>query len=170
MAKKLNKFSRSIAPGRGGEKFRRAGKLFDRAVIFYMVLVVAAVLVGMRGEYDLSSPGNSGFAVNFLMLPAYLPLLLIDGIACCFGHSILPKVGQEVFAFGVCDILLALCSWGGVRLAAARNQRVSILRTGRIFVLIMVVWGVFQLGCSVVRFACSKSSLSVKSSLIQDHK
>lgn len=160
MAKKIKKFSGEASPRRTGEKFRRAGVAFNRIVMVYIFLVLAAVLAGSAGDYDLSKVSTNGFAICFLLLPAYLPLLIIDGIAMCFGSTIFTDAGHEVFILGVCDIFIALNVWWIVRFAAMRRQSVNILRTAKVFVLIMVCWGVLQLLFSLIQFSREKSSFS----------
>ena len=81
MAKKIKKFSSDIAvPRRNSEKFRRAGRLFDRAIIAYVLLVILSAITGSHGHYELQNAADNGFAVCFLLLPAILPLMLAGGI------------------------------------------------------------------------------------------
>lgn len=160
MAKKIKKFVKDAAPRRSGEKYRRAGRAFDRMIIAYMLLIVAAVLIGLQGDYDLSRQSANGFAICFLLLPAYLPLLIIDAVAVCFGTSIIPDIGQEVYILGICDIFIVLNIWWIVRFFAMRKQSVSVLRTAKTFVMIMVCWGVLQLLFAMVQFSREKSCFS----------
>lgn len=161
MAKKIKKFSSDIAsPRRNSEKFRRAGRLFDRTMIAYIVLVIIAMAVGGCGEYELQSVSDNGFAVCFLFLPAILPLAIIGGIGSLFGcpGQIVP--GQEVFLLGICDLILAVTVWLVIRGISWKKQSTSMLRTAKIFTLIMVVWGAFQIGCSMMHFVWDRSGFT----------
>ena len=155
MAKKLKKFSRDLnASRRGGEKMRRAVKQFNREMIIYIILVIIAVFCSMvgSGEYDLSSPNANGFSLIYLLLPAYLPLLIIGTICSIAGMPLTAVPGQEAVLLGVCDILLALNAWWIIRFIAAKKQSASLLRSARVFALIMICWGIFQIFCSVVDY------------------
>ena len=162
MAKKIKKFSRNInSPRRGGEKFNRAMRQFTIAVILYIVLVLIAMVIGGNaGEYDLSKPSFGGFAVIFLLFPAYLPLMIAGGIAGILGGGVYADCGGETLLLGGCDIFIAVNVWWIIRLAALKKQSTSFLRSARIFVLIMVYWGIFQIGCSLFFLAWQKSSFN----------
>ena len=161
MAKKIKKFTRNIdSPRRGGEKMRRAARGFNRAIICYMLLVAAAVVCGMNGNYDLSNPSLNGFAICFLLLPAYLPLFILGTLGAAFGVPITDACGHEVILLGICDLLLAFSVWWMIRIAAARKQSASLLKNSRTFVLIMVYWGIFQLACCMIQLLWLKSGLN----------
>ena len=161
MAKKIKNFSgENSSARRGGEKIRRAARLFNRSIIYYIILVVLAVLCGRSGAYDLSNPSPNGFAICFLMLPAYLPLFIIGALGALIGVPLAEACGQEVILFGICDLLLAVNAWWIIRLAATRKQSAALLRNSRIFVMILVYWGLFQLGCCLIQLIWSKSGLS----------
>ncbi|MBE6364647.1 MAG: hypothetical protein E7053_02710 [Lentisphaerae bacterium] len=163
MAKKIKKFTRNIgeAPRRGGEKMRRAAKQLRYAVIAYIILVCLAALVGVTGKYQFSEPSVNGFALCFLVLPAYLPLLFIGCICRLLGCPVSAIPGQEAVLLGICDLILILNVWWIVRMMAVRKQSVSILKNARTFILIMVCWGVFQIGCSVVQMAWQYSGFHI---------
>ena len=150
MAKKIKKFSSDPTPRRSGEKLRRATRQFDRMIVMYILTVIISVFIGSQGEFSLSQPGYNGFAISFLLLPAYLPLLIIGGIFSCFGIA----CGNNlcgVYLLGGCDLALAILAWLIMRIAAKRKQSTGILKTAKVFVLIMVVWGIFQIGCSMIQ-------------------
>ena len=172
MAKKLKKFVSGTPGRRSGEKFRRAALQFDKAVIACILVVVVSVVVAMGGDFTLRSQGGCGFALNFLWLPACLPLLLADGIASCFGGGIQTGCVHYIYLLGICDLVLVTAFWGGVRFAASRKQSANILKTARVFVLIIVIWGIFQLFCSGLKFTLDKSKLddAVSAQITQDHK
>ncbi len=163
MAKKMKKFSRNIgdAPRRGGEKMRRAARQLRNTVIAYIILVFLAVLTGINGEYQFSEPSINGFALCFLILPAYLPLLIIGCFCRLIGCPVDAIPGQEAILLGICDLLLILNVWWIVRMIAARQQNAAILKNARTFILIMVCWGIFQIGCSVVQLAWKYSGFYV---------
>ena len=161
MAKKIKKFSSDISsPRRNSEKFLRAGRFFDRTMIAYALLVVLSAVIGSFGEYGLNQPSANGFAICFLLLPAFLPLMLIGGIGALFGcpGQVIP--GQEVWILGICDLLLALNVWWIIRLISWRKQSTSMLRTAKNFVLVLVVWGAFQLVCSTLHIAWKHSGFT----------
>ena len=160
MAKKIKKFSiNPTGNRRGGEKIRRAGRQFDRIIIGYIALVIIAVLIGGNGDFSLAQPGYNGFVITFLLLPAYLPLMIADGICICFGTTIVPANGYEVYLLGGCDLLLALIAWTAIRWWAKYKQSANILKTAKVFVLIMFIWGIFQIICCGIQFAQIKSDL-----------
>lgn len=149
MAKKIKKFPADISSRRGSaEKMRRAVSAFNRAVIAYLVMVVCAVFFGKLGEYNLGDPTVNGFPLCFLLLPAYLPLMVIGWGGLLIGAPVAVIPGEEAVLLGLCDIFLAFNVWWIVRLVAARRQSIVMLRTARVFVMIMVIWGIFQIGCS----------------------
>ena len=159
MAKKLKKFASGTTGRRSGEKFRRAAWQFDKAMIACVILVIIATAVAATGDFSLREPSVNGFAVNFLWLPAALPLLIADGIAACLGGA-LPEHGIDyIYVLGACDLILAAAVWSGVRIAAIRKQSGNILRTARTFLLIIIVWGIFQLLCCGIKFAGDRSNL-----------
>ena len=163
MAKKIKKFSSDIAvPRRNSEKFRRAGRLFDRAIIAYVLLVILSAIAGSHGHYELQHAADNGFAVCFLLLPAILPLMLAGGIGALFGYPGHIVPGQEIWLLGICDLILAVNVWWIIRLISWHKQSTSMLRTAKNFTLIIVVWGAFQLGCTVMHMAwehCGFSAL-----------
>ena len=127
------------------EKIRVALRKFDFAMIGYVLVVIAAVLVGRIGEYDLGSANWHGFALTFLLVPAYLILELLSLINC-IGSFNWDFAGSEAELLGICDLLLGGVVWMIVRLRGS-GKGVSYINAARTFVLIIVFWGVFQLGC-----------------------
>ena len=172
MAKKLKKFVSGNSGRRSGEKFRRAVWQFDKSLIACVLLIIAAVAVAQCGDFSLRSQSGSGFALIFLWLPACLPLLIADGIASCFGAGIHTEGANYVYLLGICDLVLAAAFWGGVRFAAIRTQSGNILKTARVFALIIVTWGVFQLFCGGLKYTLDKSALDdvVTSQITPDQK
>jgi hypothetical protein len=106
MAKKIKNFSEGNSSSRrSGEKIRRAARLFNRSIIYYTVLIVLAVLCGRSGEYDLSIPSANGFAICFLLIPAYIPLFVIGAVGVLIGVPLAEACGHEVILLGICDIM-----------------------------------------------------------------
>ena len=163
MAKKIKKFSRNLGetPRRGGEKMRRASRQLRYAVIYYIVIVLLAVLTGTQGEYQFNGPSVNGFALCFLMLPAYLPLLVIGFFSRLAGCPLGIVPGQEAVLLGVCDLLLIVNIWWIVKITAVRKQSTAILKNTRTFIMIVVCWGIFQVGCSLVQMAWRYSGFDV---------
>lgn len=144
MAKKKKNFI-GIPVRRIKEKTRISLRNFDLAMLGYLLVVIACVLVGRMGEYDLGSSSVHGFALVFLLIPAYLMLEVLSLINCLGGFN-WDFSGLEAEVLGGCDILLSIAIWIYVRWQG-RERGVSFVSAARTFVLIFMFWGVFQLGC-----------------------
>ena len=145
MAKKKKNLS-GVSGRRVKEKILEALRKFDFVMLAYMVTVVISVLVGRCGDYDLGSANLHGFALCFLLIPAYLILELLSLINY-FGGFNWSCAGWEAELLGVCDILLGIAVWIYVR-TSGKKRELSFVRAAKMFVLIVVLWGVFQLGCT----------------------
>lgn len=145
MAKKKKNLT-GISGRRVKEKILDALRKFDYVMIAYMVTVIVAVLVGRSGDYDLGSANLHGFALCFLLIPAYLILELLSLINY-FGEFNWSCAGWEAELLGVCDLLLGIAVWTFVRISG-KTKGISFIRAAKMFVLIVVLWGVFQLGCT----------------------
>ena len=128
------------------EKILDALRKFDLVMIAYMVTIIAAVLVGRCGDYDLGRANLNGFALCFLLIPAYLILELLSLINYIGGFN-WSCAGWEAELLGICDLLLGVAVWIFVRISG-KNRGISFIRAAKMFVLIVVLWGVFQLGCT----------------------
>ena len=147
MAKK--KKNLAVVPGRRiKEKMRVSMRGFDLAMLAYVVVILASTLVGRCGDYDLGSANLHGFALWFLLIPAYL-ILEVLSLVNYVGNFNWDCTGFEAEILGICNLAMALSGWLYVRLRGSRWS-VQTVRNIRMFVLIMVFWGVFQLGCSAV--------------------
>ena len=131
------------------KRLRWASKRFTVAMIAYLMLVLLSAVIGSIGEYNLSGRSINGFALWFLLFPAYLPLELLGGI-CWFLEKKLDFAGHEAVLLCVCDIFLAVAVWLTVKIIASVKKSVALLNNARFFVLIFVFWGVFQLLCCAV--------------------
>lgn len=127
------------------EKNRIALRKFDLMMFFYVLTVVAAVLVGRSGEYDLRSANLHGFALTYLLVPAYLILELLS-IVNCIGNFNWNFAGVEAELLGICDLLLGLTVWLWIRICG-NSKGTAFINAAKTFVLIFVLWGSFQLGC-----------------------
>lgn len=162
MAKKLKKIAKNpSSPRRSSEKMRRHVRQFNRAVLLYIVVVAAAVFAASAGKFDLGNSTSGGFAYNFLLLPASLPLIIVGGISSLTGNSFAIAHGYEAYYFGMIDIFLIVNVWWIIRLTAFKRQSAAFLRTTRVFVLIMVCWGVFQLTCGALHWAWKNSARNI---------
>ena len=101
---------------------------------------------GVVNRYDLSREAVHGFALWFLLLPAYLPLWIAGAFAWCAGVR-LSFAGHEALALGAFDAAQALIVWAGVTFYTFRLRRPSIPHHARNFVRIVIFWGLFQLLC-----------------------
>ena len=144
MAKKKKNFI-GIPVRRIKEKTRISLRNFDLAMLGYLLVVIACVLVGRMGEYDLGSSSVHGFALVFLLIPAYLMLEVLSIINCLGGFN-WDFSGLEAEVLGGCNILLSIAIWIYVRWQG-RERGVPFVSAARTFVLIFMFWGVFQLGC-----------------------
>ena len=151
MAKKLKKNQGDLTTSRrGGEKMRRAAKLFNRSIMYYIILVILAVVCGISGNYDLSNPTLNGFAICFLLLPAYLPLAIISFFRWWLNLNI-EFSGKEAYLLGICDTILAVITWISISLVSFKMRRPAFLHTTKNFLKILIFWGFFQLGCCAAR-------------------
>ena len=128
------------------KRLRWASKRFTVAMLAYLMLVLISAVIGSIGEYNLSGRSIHGFALWFLLFPAYLPLEFLGGI-CWFFEKKLNFAGHEALLLCVCDVVLAIVIWLTVKIIAAMKKSVEWLNNARFFVLIFVFWGIFQLLC-----------------------
>ena len=145
MAKKKKNTS-GVSGRRAKEKVIDALRKFDWVMAAFMLTVIVAVLVGRSGEYDLGQANLHGFALCFLLIPAYLILELLSLINY-FGGFNWSCAGWEAELLGVCDLLLGAAVWIFVRMRGA-VRGLGFIKAARMFVLIVVLWGVFQLACT----------------------
>lgn len=149
MARK-NRFL-SARRGKVDERLFRSWKEFSWSVIRYILLVIVVVLVGRIGEYDLSRESANGFALWYLLLPAYLPLWIIGFFAWIFHLNAAAWFeGREAFMLGGIDIVMAMIVWLSITVAAARTRRSVVPHTACNFMRILIYWGVFQLACGAI--------------------
>ena len=62
---------------RGRERLRKANRRFDLCAAALALLILIAMAICFRQEYELGSNQPSGFAMWFLLFLAYLPLELV---------------------------------------------------------------------------------------------
>ena len=137
--------------GKVDERLFRAWKEFSWTIVCYIVMVVVVVLFGRIGEYDLSQGSVNGFALWYLLLPAYLPLWIIGIFAWAFHLDAAAWfTGREAVALGSIDIVMALIIWLSVTIASARTRQSVVPHTARNFMRILIFWGVFQLACAAM--------------------
>lgn len=132
------------------EKLRREWKSFSGAVAVYIVVVAAATFIGAAGQYDLAGDSINGFALWFLLLPAYLPLAVISFFRWCFDWNI-ALAGREAYLLGICNAVQIILVWVVITAVSFKKRRPSVLHTTKHFVRILVFWGIFQLGCCAAR-------------------
>jgi len=87
-------------------------------------------------------------------------LLIIGGIAGMFGSALHIDCGKEIISLAVCDVIIGIGVWTVVRFVALKKQSAALLRSTKVFVWIMVYWGIFQLLCSLVYFTWQKSNFN----------
>ena len=130
---------------RSKEKVRIALRNFDCIMLVYALVVVVSVLVGRSGDYDLGNPNLHGFALCFLLIPAYLILELLSLINFIGGLN-WSCAGWEAELLGICDLLLGFGVWLYVRLRGFMRG-MSFIRAVQMFAVIVTAWGAFQLTC-----------------------
>lgn len=157
MAKK-KKNTVNINPRRMKEKMRFSMRDFDLSMLAYCVIVILCTLVGRCGDYDLGSANLHGFALWFLLIPAYL-ILEVLSLINYIGNFNWNCTGLEAEVLGVCNFAMALILWFWVRLRA-KFWSVQTLKNIRTFVLLLVFWGMFQLGCCMVLWTWQNGGFS----------
>ena len=79
MAKNLKKKkspAMAVSSRRLKEKLNDAMRGLDLLMAGLVVVIIVCVLIGRCGEYELGKDNNYGFALWFLLIPAYLILEL----------------------------------------------------------------------------------------------
>ena len=152
MAKKKKNSSVAINSVRNPEKLRLICRQFDRSMIYYVLLVLLCSWIGSRGGFVLERPAAHGFALYFVVFPSYLLMLLAKGVEeiCGFAWEF---AGLEVWFCMACDLIMAMSVWLLGRYLGKKRSPVW-LKNGRLFVMIMVYWGVFQLICTTLAWLC----------------
>ncbi len=142
----------------------RGGRGFD-AVMAGIAAVIGLALLCCRGRgYDLNGTGTVGFAVWFLMFLSYLPLEIIGLFGLITGLKV-PWInacaasGNQVLVLAVCDWGLLLFVWIAVRLLG-RRYGVGFLRAARHIALIILCWGIFQVGCTAALAVWQRGDVS----------
>ena len=150
MARK-NNFFPPASRSRQDEKLLRAWKEFSRAILGYAILVVIAVCIGRMGAYDLSRGSANGFALWFLLFPAYLPLWGAGVCAMAFNFDLNAWfAGREAIILGGIDAAMAVVIWLVITMISFRKRRAVIPHTARNFVRMLIFWGLFQLICGAM--------------------
>lgn len=165
MAKRLKKMAKDPAsPRRSREKMRRHIRQFNKIVLAYIVLVVLAAIAASNSRFDMASPSSGGFAYNFLLLPAALPGIIVNLASSLFGCSITVTPGYEAWYFCACDLFMIVNLWWIMRLIAFKRQSAAVLRTAKVFIMIIVCWGIFQLTCGAFHWAWKKYPANISCS------
>ena len=132
---------------RGQEKMRRALRRFDFIFLGAVVLLLISCAWCWNAEYCLRTGTPQGFAYWFLLLLAYPGLILCSLINLTVGADMSFITGAEAPVLGVSAFALVLISWLWVRIAMKRRWNPNGLRIAGNFMLIVLAWGIFQLGC-----------------------
>ena len=154
---------------------RRLTQRFDFLNIGLALIIIFSVLLAWGESYDLSQANSSGFVLWFLMFLAYLPLELLCLIDWCTAGDF-SWLTDFLFArnpamgLGIVNLLLLLIFWGGIRVLAARKFGENLLRITGHVVLIFLIWGCFQLGCSLVMRMWEQGGISAYHTHLQIKK
>ena len=132
---------------RGQEKMRRALRRFDLITLGVVVLLLISCAWCWNAEYRLGVGTPQGFAYWFLLLLAYPGLILCSLVNLTLGADMSFITGAEAPVLGISAFALVLVSWFWVRLTMKRRWNPIGLRVAGNFMLILLAWGVFQLGC-----------------------
>lgn len=137
---------------RGRERLRKANRRFDLCAAALALLILIAMAICFRQEYELGSNQPSGFAMWFLLFLAYLPLELVGLVSWLFhaqDSSLMqflvyhnPPLGLGIFDLGLLAVV-----WAVIRFYCSRRYGANWMRTAATFLTILVAWGAFQLGC-----------------------
>ncbi|MBS1372363.1 MAG: hypothetical protein HPZ91_20665 [Lentisphaeria bacterium] len=143
---------RETVSRRGRERLQKANRRFDICAGALALLIVIAMLICFRQEYELGSNQPSGFAMWFLLFLAYLPLELAGLVSWLFqaqDSSLMqflvhrnPPLGLGLFDLGMLAVI-----WAVIRFYCSRRYGVNWVRTASTFLTILAAWGTFQLGC-----------------------
>ncbi len=131
------------------EKGRMAARRTNLIFMMLALTVVIAVLIGRSGAYELGQPSSTGFVHWFLLFTGYIPLLIWSSINLLLGLDFRLAVGREIWTLGICDLVTVGIAWGVVRLLG-RRFGTELLNIAGNFALMLLVWGWFQIGCTVV--------------------
>ncbi|MDD3886571.1 MAG: hypothetical protein PHI35_06850 [Victivallaceae bacterium] len=137
---------------RGRDKRRRLRRRFDLIVLALGGLVAVAAFFCKGNPVDLTGAGAYGFAHWFLLFPAYLPLEVIEFFNWCFklDHTAVMRfifAGDQGLALGAIDLAMLAVVWAAIRFAGVRRFGERILEPSFNFVLIVFLWGCFQMAC-----------------------
>lgn len=139
---------------RGRERLQKLGLRFDLLAAALAVVIVVATAICMGEPYELGKPEPHGFALWFLLFLGYLPMELLSLFNWCFGlqetrlmHFLV--VEQPAVMLGACNLATLAVLWVVFRFWAARRYGANFLQTTVHFLEILLVWGLFQIGCLV---------------------
>ncbi|MBO5307768.1 MAG: hypothetical protein J6C40_07170 [Lentisphaeria bacterium] len=135
-------------------KKRRLTRRFDLLTLALALVIVLAVWAARGGDCGISSASPGGFALWFLLFLSYIPLALLSFLDWCVSGDLFQTVSSllgrdQAVLLGVFNMLSLLLVWGSVRILAARKYGEHLLRTTGHFILIFLIWGCFQLCCSL---------------------
>lgn len=148
------KKKRYVLSRRRRERLERLTLRFDLISAGLAVVIILAAAVSAGRPYELGLPYAHGFALWFPLLLAYIPLEVIGLFNWLFGvqeNAFMQFLVQDhqALGMGLFNLVMLGIVWALVRFWLGRRYGFSFLRTTGTFLLILLVWGCFQLFCFV---------------------
>ena len=160
------KFKKRISR-RAQERLNRALRTFDLTMTaLLLVTIVCGVFSYLRGA-DLKPGASSGFAYWFLVVVAYLPMMVINLFRTICQLPI-PAPGEhtELYLHGIVAFVWETGLWVAIRIAGKRNTKSPLLHIGTRVAQIFLCWGVFQLCCMGIAIGLNRGGrASVKTAI-----
>ena len=136
---------------RGRERLRKAVFKFDLVSGLLLVVIVIAMFCSCGEAYELGRAHAPGFAIWFLLFIAYVPLALVGGINWMFGiqDNFMMRflLENQALGMGIFDLVLVIVVWAVIRFWLGRRYGANFIAAAGNFLLMLLVWGVFQLLC-----------------------
>lgn len=134
------------------ERFERLTFRFDLLSVGLAVVILLATAVSAGRPYELGLPYAHGFALWFLLLLSYIPLEVIGLFNWVLGiqdnaFMRFLVLEHQALGMGLFNLGMLAVVWGLVRFWLGRRYGLAFLRTVGTFLLILLVWGAFQLLC-----------------------
>ncbi len=134
------------------ERFERLTLRFDLISAGLAAVIILATLVSAGRPYELGLPYAHGFALWFLLLLSYIPLEVVGLFNWVFGiqdNAFMRFLVQEhqALGMGLFNLGMVAAIWVLVRFWLGKRYGLAFLLTTGTFLIILLVWGCFQLLC-----------------------
>ncbi len=116
------------------------------------LVIILATVISMGRPYELGLPCAHGFTLWFLLLLSYIPLEVVGLFNWVFGiqDNVFMRflvLEHQALGMGLFNLGMVAVVWILVRFWLGRRYGLAFLRTAGSFLLILLVWGAFQLLC-----------------------